>query len=158
MECCICHKKFYVRKYRIERLKHTGITCSKECAWKYKSMYSIGVNNHQYGLKGSKKASWKGEKIIHHGYIYVEAPKDHPFKDKYGRIREHRLIAEKYCLTIENSIMVNNKYYLRPDYDVHHLNFDKQDNRPENLRVLTRAEHTELHNRIKALTGVIKSS
>lgn len=54
--------------------------------------------------------------------------------------------------------MVNNKYYLRPDYDVHHLNFDKQDNRPENLRVLTRAEHTELHNRIKALTGVIKSS
>ena len=35
---------------------------------------------------------------------------------------------------------------------VHHINGDKQDNRPENLQVMTRAEHTALHK-----TGVTAS-
>ena len=32
-----------------------------------------------------------------------------------------------------------------PGFHVHHLNHDRQDNRPENLRVMTRAEHVRHH-------------
>ena len=154
VKCCICNKDFYVKESRIKRLKNSGITCSKECGYKYKSLYSSKINNHQYALKGALNVSWKGEKIIHHGYIYVKAPEDHPFKDKHGRIREHRLIAERYWLTLENSININNKYYLKPEYVVHHINFNKKDNRPTNLRVLTKKEHTELHNRMDKLVSL----
>jgi len=34
---------------------------------------------------------------------------------------------------------------LGTDEDVHHINHDRQDNRPENLVVLTKAEHQRLH-------------
>lgn len=35
---------------------------------------------------------------------------------------------------------------------VHHINGDKSDNRPENLEVLTQAEHSSLHMRVYAQT------
>ena len=34
---------------------------------------------------------------------------------------------------------------LPPDMVVHHINGNKTDNRPENLEIMTRAEHTRLH-------------
>jgi hypothetical protein len=34
---------------------------------------------------------------------------------------------------------------LEPDEDVHHVNGDRSDNRPENLRVLSRDEHRAVH-------------
>lgn len=41
------------------------------------------------------------------------------------------------------------KKYLSPNYDVHHINQNKLDNRVENLMVLTRSEHKKLHHKIK---------
>ena len=76
----------------------------------------------------------KGYIITWNGYKKVKAPVDHPYKDGKGYIMEHRLVIEK---------AINR--YLEPYEEVHHINYDKLDNRLENLMVLTRTEHRKLH-------------
>lgn len=61
------------------------------------------------------------------GYIHVKV-------GPYERELEHRLVATQ---------MIGRP--LRTDEHVHHLNGDKADNRPENLVVMTNAEHQKLH-------------
>lgn len=63
-------------------------------------------------------------------WIYTMDP-----RFKGGWTREHQLIAE-WISTRE----------LAADEVVHHINHVKHDNRPENLVVMTRSEHTVIHN------------
>ena len=108
-----------------------------------------GENNHQYGLVGEKNSSWQSnEKISIYGYRLIRAL-DHPFVNGDGFVFEHRLVAEKYLLTQENSIEINGKRYLSPEYMVHHKDGNKLNNTPDNLEVLTKAEHTRVHNLLK---------
>lgn len=58
---------------------------------------------------------------------------------------EHRLVAEKYLLTDENSIVVDGKRYLSKDYVVHHKDHNRQNNDVSNLVVLTKEDHVKLH-------------
>lgn len=46
------------------------------------------------------------------------------------------MVAEKYLLTEENSIEINGQKYLSPDYDVHHIDFNRLNNDKNNLYVL----------------------
>ena len=105
-----------------------------------------GEGNHQFGLIGEKNPTWKGGKRkTCYGYISVYTP-EHPFGDKTTkRVFEHRLIAEKYLLDKENSIEINGKRYLKPEYDVHHIDFDRTNNDVNNLIVLKKSEHRKLH-------------
>jgi dUTP pyrophosphatase len=77
---------------------------------------------------------------------------NHPFCDKHGWVFEHRKVAEEHLLTQENSVEINGSLYLKSDYDVHHKNFDRIDNRVENLVVMHRNEHRALHCKLNSTT------
>lgn len=54
---------------------------------------------------------------------------------------EHRKIA------YQKIYLKNRKQYPRPfeEYEVHHVNHNRNDNRPSNLRLLLRNEHQSFH-------------
>lgn len=84
---------------------------------------------------GTEHHNWKGGMYRHSdGYIYEYAP-DHPDAPKgKGYVLQHRLIVERSLCR-----------YLLPTEIVHHRNEDKQDNRLENLEVVTRSRHMKHH-------------
>jgi len=85
----------------------------------------------------------KGYLKIHRkkrGHLYVEM-----YIDKYKRKQFflHRIVAMIYVPIPERL-----KDIPIEELDVHHDNFDPTDNRPENLRWLTKAEHMKIHHSI----------
>ena len=140
--CPVCGKRFHLKPSAIPKAKRHF--CSKECFNIAKVDDMSGKNNHQYGLRGKENASYRGDRITRLGYREV-MDWEHPFSTKGHMVLEHRLVAEKYLLTEENSIEINGKRYLRPDYIVHHKNHDRLDNRPENLEVMKKSDHSRLH-------------
>jgi transposase len=75
----------------------------------------------------------KGFIITHNGYKLIKA-KDHPFADSKGYVREHRLVMEEKL-----------GRFLTPDEIVHHIDENKLNNAPENLEVMSKAEHCRHH-------------
>ena len=73
----------------------------------------------------------KGGRIIgRDGYVYIW----NTDKQKYER--EHRVVMSKH---------IGREF--TDDEDVHHINFNKSDNRIENLMLLSKREHSLLHNK-----------
>lgn len=80
-----------------------------------------------------KNGRWRGgRRIDKDGYVLIKK-RDHPNANNCGYVREHRLVME---------VVLGR--YLRRDELVHHINANKQDNRPENLMVLSHVEHQRL--------------
>lgn len=126
--------------------------------------------NHQYGLTGENNSSFKGKEIISNlGYIFEYCP-GHPKpcdkSIKGSRVRQHRLVVERNYQKFDSKYFeeINGWIVLKDEYDVHHINEIKTDNRLENLQILTRSEHTSYHNneehrrseKYKAIIGVLK--
>lgn len=87
---------------------------------------------------GCGGANWKGgRKKNKAGHILV-LRKGHPMADPSGYVLEHRLIMAEYLGRLLND-----------DEVVHHINEVKDDNRIENLTIMTRGEHTTLHHKGK---------
>lgn len=90
--------------------------------------------------RGEKSGRWKGGKVIRKkGYIYIFKP-NHPRAEKRGYVPEQILIAEK---ALGRNLNKNEK--------VHHINFDKHDNRNSNLLICSHSYHRCLHNKIEFL-------
>ena len=77
------------------------------------------------------------------GYVALYMP-NHPDAVSRGYVLQHRIVAEE---------KIGRR--LRDDEDVHHINHDRADNRPENIQVLTHSEHLLLHSyeRIRDVGG-----
>ncbi|NFH00751.1 hypothetical protein FC831_10570 [Clostridium botulinum] len=147
IECPVCGIRFHLKPSQVNKSKVHY--CSRNCQNIAKSIYMKGEGNHQYGLKGNKNSSWKiDEKTTYYGYRKIRCL-NHPFKDCDGFVFEHRLLAEKYLLIDEYTIIINGKRYLSPEFVVHHIDENKLNNNINNLKIMTPQSHMKLHKNYK---------
>jgi len=126
---------------------HACVDCGKQ-RWvqfwgdKPKSVRCLSCASRigQHGKTKDRHSTWKGGRFKeHHGYVYVRLyPGDffYPMIDANSYVREQRLMMARHlgrCLL--------------PNEVVHHENGVKDDNRLDNLVLLTKGQHRGLHNR-----------
>ena len=130
LDCLQCSKLYRVSLSR----QNTSKYCSRSC------------RSRATPRNGSKHPRWKGGRVINsQGYVLVYAP-EHPLKNANNKIREHRLVMEKFI-----------GRQLHSYEDVHHINGNKQDNDIENLQLLGKRAHARLHGRKMVKKGIYKN-
>jgi hypothetical protein len=123
VECPVCHKERQVHPYNTRRPKYTGLcqTCNKR-------KLAQGLNAQHGTTNGFR----------HEGYVFVKCP-DNPRATREGFVKRAVLIMEqslgRYLLSIEH---------------LHHINGIRDDDRLENLTILTNSEHARLHAKARA--------
>ena len=121
---CPCSSKFKTTQSEIR--KGGGKFCSKGC--------------YHNSRKGKRSTNWKGGRKKTGGYVEIYMPY-HPMSDVQGYVKEHRLVMEKHLGRALNTTEI-----------VHHRNGIRDDNSPENLKVMTRGAHQSLHNKGRKVT------
>jgi DNA-directed RNA polymerase subunit RPC12/RpoP len=138
LTCEKCGKPFQRTVWQAEHALHHY--CSRKCAYmklegKHLPPEHVEqiILNHAH-LKGENSPVWQGGRYIDsHGYVRINID---------GEIfHEHRLVMEQH---------LGRK--LTEEEEVHHINFDKQDNRIENLQLFkSKSEHIAFHRRLESI-------
>lgn len=90
---------------------------------------------HTNHVRGSNHHRWNdGPMISEDGYVKVRVGVDHPLADPKGYAYEHLVVWR-----------AAGKPLPKPRELLHHKNEDKTDNRLDNLELITRKRHGELH-------------
>lgn len=104
--------------------------------------YSYAVGNKNWNYKSIKKNK--------EGYV-LENARNHPYAimGKNKLIMKHRLIMENYLKENDPTnkwlVEINGEKFLSKKCSVHHINHIRDDNRIENLQVMSISEHSKLH-------------
>ena len=102
-----------------------GIKKDKEAITKHRSDARKGEGTPNFN--GYRRKTTKG--------YYVRYVPWHPYASKDGLVMEHRLVMEGLI-----------GRFLTKDEAVHHIDGNKQNNEPSNLVLMTKSEHSILHN------------
>ncbi|MBM7661697.1 putative transcriptional regulator [Bacillus mesophilus] len=120
------HKEMEVK----EIAKVTG--CAPSTVRKYLHLHGLSIKNSRLGkTKGAKNPNWKGG-WSRNGYKFVQDPQSGKSK------REHVLVIETF---------IGRELYV--DEVVHHLNGVRDDNRLDNLLLMTKKQHDFYHKLVK---------
>ena len=122
--------------------KHTEATKKKMSIAKMGNQATLGKKHSKESKKkmreaqmGEKNNAWKGGRTTQEGYVLILMP-SHPYANKRGYVREHRLVMEKKL-----------GRYLEPKETVHHKNEIRDANYPENLGLFeSKGKHLVYHN------------
>ena len=146
--CATCDKEF-------QPIESTRIYCGRDCYYQMKRLRKdrviwtdemrerlskryTGSGNPSFGTKawsnGKKRPEitaekhplWRGGKYIINGYYHLS--------NEGNEIAEHRFVMEQHLGRKLESTEI-----------VHHINYDKLDNRIENLQIVSRSEHPKIH-------------
>lgn len=99
-----------------------------------KSTVRVNLVARKFGIKITDSFHPGYITKTHAPYIMIQCP-DHPYKNKWGYVMEHRLVMEKYL-----------GRYLFPEEVVHHIDGDFKNNKIENLWLFKNvSEHTLFH-------------
>jgi len=151
----------YVNKFmsQAEIGKMFGISQKKVMSdmKKMKIEARVPYKRHQ---QGEQNSNWKGGRVLLHcttpdghrinsekdqrkGYYMIKMH-SHPSSDKQGYIFEHVHIALQAARreTLDKKVEC-----------VHHINMDKHDNHPDNLCIMSKQRHTEIHSALEIVIG-----
>lgn len=121
--------------------------------WKYSSGY---CRSHAQIAKNTSRLI--NEKRIISGYIYICYLYCHPFRGKYNKVLEHRLVMEAHLnnIPLDKWIKYGRKgnypkgvRFLKRTEIVHHMDGNKTNNNLENLMLfLSSSKHRKFHNNL----------